>query len=124
MNITDNSKPKIHKIELAKRLYFLNHHINGLKKQRNKCADELQRNMFRKQIQELYDLKNSVILKMLKDGNAHIRYLQKDANVNSSYYIVRINREYSFHLPNTKEIKRILNEENNKEEIPQELRSE
>ena len=100
-----NPKTKIHKMELAKQLYFLNHYILGLKKQRNKCADKLSRDKLSNEIAELYALKNSVLVKMILNGNANIRHIQANKGAKTSYYIVRINRDYTFHLPNTNEIK-------------------
>ena len=116
-------KTKVHKMEIAKQLYFLNHYILGLKKQRNKCVDGLSRDNLSDEISELYALKNNVLVKMILNGNANIRHIQANKKAKTSYYIVRINRDYTFHMPNTNEIKKVLSEENTKK-ISGEFRSE
>lgn len=113
MSNTENTdsgieKKKIHKIELAKRLYFLNRYIGELIGQREKSSDKLSLQNLNVEIKKLYCLKNKVMLKMIANGNAHICFIQKSQQ--RSYYVVRINSTYSFHLPLTRNIKRMFDE--------------
>jgi hypothetical protein len=114
MKNTDSigEKPQIYKLDVAKRLYFLNLYISELVEKRDKCPDESLRNDLSAEIKELYSLKANVLLKMLADGNAYIRCMQK--NHKRSYYVVRIKFDYTFHLPVTEDVKRVLDGKNKK----------
>ena len=95
------------KSEVAERLFFLNRYIKELIERRNECPDEVLRNNMGAEIKELYTLKNNTVIKMVLNGNASIRSVQKSRIM--SYYVVRINRGCTFHLPITRKVKRIFN---------------
>ena len=111
---------KITKLELAERLYFLNRYAGELAMRKNKCSDEAPCDGLGAEIKKLYSLKAAVILKMITDGDAHIRCMQKKGR--QRFYVVRVNRSFMFHLPVTANVKRVLNEKN-KDKMP-ELRPE
>jgi len=107
-NGSNTNKPKVHKIEIAKRLYFLNYYLNKLKQQIIACQDEMVSAALIAEMKKLYILKNRVLTKMLVEGYARIR--QHQVGCDGRYYIVRINRDITFHLPITKYVKKALYE--------------
>jgi len=92
--------------EIGKQVYILNCHIHLLKQQEAQAEQDKKIDM-RTKIKELNELKTKVLLKMVRDGHAQIKTIQmmKDKGV---FYIVRVSREHSFHMPATKEAKRLL----------------
>ena len=57
----------------------------------------------RKLINDLYQLKEDVLLKLLRDGHLRVRYEQRSGR--KRFYVLRATREITFHLPANKTVK-------------------
>lgn len=99
---------KMPKFEVGKRVYILNCHIQA-KKQELLHLQEPEKHALQAEIAKLYELKEQVLLKLLREGFATIKYIQMMGDI-SSYCIIRVNRETTFHLPITREVKKFLRE--------------
>ncbi|GHV04821.1 hypothetical protein FACS1894217_00690 [Clostridia bacterium] len=91
---------KVQKEEVGKWLACLNSHAKELRKQ----SDE---NPELKQLaDELYALKEAVILKLFADG--YIRKLYKQIGGSKEYWVFCVTSNISFHCPGTERLKEAL----------------
>ena len=98
-------KKKILKSEIARKLYCLNFHTYELRERYRLSESDEEKSELYHIIKELYILKNEVLVKLILEGNAKICYIQ-----GKQFYLVKIMKNFTFHLPMTGKIKRMINE--------------
>ena len=93
-------------------LYCLNWHIKDLWAEfYSSDINDDEKASLREQIKTLRALKEKVLAKLIMEGHAAIRGVQKNlhAKPHRNFYSIRLNRDFSFHLP-LKEFKECLDE--------------
>ena len=89
-------------------LYCLNWHIKDLC-QKAAGSSPQDKEALLEEISPLWELKEKVLAKLIMEGHADIRGVQKNIRTKRKYYSIRMTRGFSFHLP-MKEFKEYLNE--------------
>ena len=91
----------------------LNYHVKNLREQSVAMEESDEQRQLQILTQELYDLKESVVIKLLNEGHLHLRSRQKCRR--QEFYVLRLNKHHTFHLPKTKRLKEAIRAyENNK----------
>ena len=93
------SLPVISKKQLGKRVYFINKAVKDLQAEIQKNPDN---ELLKQRVKELYSLKTKVLLKLLEEGHVSVSFAQIDG---CDYYVFRVDRLYSFHMPRTVEVR-------------------
>ena len=83
-----NEKLAISKKEMSERLYVLNQAIKDL------TAQEQDDDTIKQRVEELYELKERVLIKLLTEGYIRVR----NKRPLFGCYVFRLNRTYTFHV--------------------------
>ena len=111
------SPQTISKQELGKWLMCLNYHVKNLRKRSISMEESDEQRQLQILTQELYDLKENVIIKLLNEGHIHPRARQKGGG--KEFYVLRLNKHHTFHLPKSERLKEAIRAYENNEIILQ-----
>ena len=117
MNELELSPRIVNKHEIGKWIACLNYHVKMLRKQSIALEESDEQRQLQILTQELYTLKESVIIKLLNEGHMHVRQHQKGGG--KEFYTIRLNKHHTFHLPRTKRLKEAIRAYENHQAILQ-----
>lgn len=100
------SKPlMVGKTKMGEWLTCLNYHIKDLRAKSVAMSDSEEKRQLQIFTQELYDLKERVLLKLLDEGHVHVR---RQKGYGKEYYLFWLKRDYSYHCPGTKRLREVI----------------